>query len=59
MSWLLHHTGIDCIVLGASRIQHLEANLQACAEGPLPAEVVAACDAVWQDLRRPVPIYNR
>jgi aryl-alcohol dehydrogenase (NADP+) len=59
LNWLLHHTGVDCVVLGASRLEHLEANLKACDEGPLPPEAVAACDAVWQELRCGVPVYNR
>lgn len=59
LNWLLHHTPIDGIVLGASRPAHLEENLRACAEGPLPAEVVAGCDQVWSRLRGPVPKFNR
>ena len=36
LSWLLHHAGVDCMVLGASRMEQLAANLEACGEGPLP-----------------------
>lgn len=59
LNWLLHHTPIDCVILGASRLEQLRQNLAACEEGPLPAEVVGACDEVWGMLRGPVPIYNR
>lgn len=59
LNWLLHHSGIDTVVLGASRPEHLEINLKACGEGPLSAEAVKACDAVWKELRRAIPIYNR
>ncbi|MGH7995582.1 MAG: aldo/keto reductase, partial [Opitutaceae bacterium] len=59
LGWILHHTSADCVVLGASRLEQLRENLQAAAEGPLPAETVAACDAVWADLRGPSPKYNR
>ncbi len=59
MSWLLHHARADCIVVGASRVEQLEANIEAGGEGPLPAATVKACDVVWQEFRGPVPIYNR
>lgn len=59
LNWLLHHTAADCVVLGASRLEQLTQNLQACEEGPLPAKVVEACDQVWSELRGPAPIYNR
>jgi aryl-alcohol dehydrogenase-like predicted oxidoreductase len=59
LNWLLHHTMTDCIVLGASRMEQLAQNLQACEEGPLPAPVVEACDQVWRELRGPAPLYNR
>lgn len=59
LNWLLHHTPIDGVILGASRLEQLRQNLAACDEGPLPAEVVGACDEVWGMLRGPVPIYNR
>jgi 1-deoxyxylulose-5-phosphate synthase len=59
LNWVLHHTPVDCVVLGASKPAHLEENLRATAEGPLPAEAVAACDHVWSRLRGPSPNYNR
>jgi aryl-alcohol dehydrogenase-like predicted oxidoreductase len=59
LRWLLYHTSIDCVILGASnREQHLQ-NLDAADSGPLPAEAVQLCDAQWQILRGPVPQYNR
>ena len=59
LNWMLHHTPIDCVILGASREEQLEQNLAACDEGPLAPEAVAACDEVWRELRGPVPVYNR
>jgi aryl-alcohol dehydrogenase-like predicted oxidoreductase len=35
LNWLLHHTWIDCAVLGASRLEQLEENLRALDDGPL------------------------
>jgi aryl-alcohol dehydrogenase-like predicted oxidoreductase len=59
LSWLLHHTPTDCVILGASGSEQLAQNLAACDEGPLTPEAVSACDEVWMELRGPVPIYNR
>ena len=59
LNWLLHHTASDCVILGASRPEQLAQNLAACEEGPLPEDVVKACDEVWKELRGPIPVYNR
>jgi len=59
LNWLLHHTATDCVILGASKIEQLEQSLDALGHGPLTAETVAACDAVWQTLRGVTPKYNR
>jgi aryl-alcohol dehydrogenase-like predicted oxidoreductase len=58
-SWLLHHTASDCVILGASRPEQLAQNLAACEEGPLPEDVVKACDEIWKEFRGPIPVYNR
>lgn len=59
LNWLLHHTTTDCVILGASRLEHLAQNIQVCDEGPLPEAVVEACDQVWKKLRGASPTYNR
>jgi aryl-alcohol dehydrogenase-like predicted oxidoreductase len=59
LNWLLHHTMSDVVILGASSLAQLNENLAAGEEGPLPEDVVKACDQVWQDLRGPLPVYNR
>ena len=59
MNWLLHHTPIDCVILGASRIEQLEENVAALEDGPLGGETVSACDAVWARIRGVAPVYNR
>merc|ERR1711862_263340 len=51
LRWLLHHSLLapgDGIILGVSRTQHLVANLGAWRSGPLPAELVEACEAAWE-----------
>lgn len=59
LSWLLHHTASDCVILGASRMEQLNENLAALDDGPLHEDVLKACDEVWKNLRGPLPVYNR
>lgn len=59
LRWLLGREGVDALLLGASREEHLRANLAAAQAGALPGDVVAACDVVGARLRGPMPAYNR
>jgi len=59
LNWLYHHTASDCIILGASKVEHLEQNLAALKDGPLDAATLKACDHVWEELKGPTPKYNR
>ncbi len=57
--WLLGRPLVDSILLGASRLEQLEANLAAADGAPLDGDVLAACDGVWASLRGAAPSYNR
>jgi aryl-alcohol dehydrogenase (NADP+) len=59
LCWLLHHTAIECVILGASKLEQLKQNLAAAEEGALDAETLAALDKVWERLRGVTPKYNR
>ncbi len=59
LRWLLSRPTTDALLLGASRVSQLESNLDALRRGPLPQDVVAACDAVGARLRGPMPAYHR
>jgi aryl-alcohol dehydrogenase-like predicted oxidoreductase len=59
LNWLYHHTATDCIILGASKLEHLEQDLDVFRDGPLDPETLQACDKVWTALRGPTPKYNR
>jgi len=59
LNWLLEHTSIDCLVLGATGAEQLQQSLKAMEEGPLPEETLRACDQVWAQLRGVTPQYNR
>ncbi len=58
LRWLLSQPDVSCIILGASSPAQLDQNLAACS-GPLPEDVLEGCDAVWDELRGPIPDYNR
>jgi len=54
LRWLIHHSHLtsgDGIILGVSKNEHVVANLGAWLGGPLPAELLDACDAAWQASR--------
>jgi aryl-alcohol dehydrogenase-like predicted oxidoreductase len=58
--WLWSQPVVDAILLGASRLEHLEQNLAAAAvTQPLDADTLRRCDEVWDPLRGPAPAYNR
>ena len=59
LNWLYRHTATDCIILGASKVDHLEQDLKVLDDGPLDPETLQACDKVWSSLRGPTPKYNR
>lgn len=58
LRWLLSQPVVDSVILGVSNRGQLEENLR-LAEGHLEAEVLAACDGVWQRLRGDHFAYNR
>jgi aryl-alcohol dehydrogenase-like predicted oxidoreductase len=59
LRWVLSAPTTDALLLGASRLEQLEANLERLSRGPLPPDVVAACDEVGARLRGPMPDYHR
>jgi len=58
LQWLMSQSVVDAMILGASKLEHLENNIKA-AEGRLDAETLNACDAVWQHIRGGHFKYNR
>lgn len=57
--WLLSRPLVDSILLGASSLDQLEANLAAASGPPLGTDVLEACDGVRVALRGAAPAYNR
>ena len=59
-SWLLHHTPVNCVILGASRLEQLEENVAAFESAqPLSTNAQAVCEVIWNALRGVAPKYNR
>ncbi|KAK3331838.1 NADP-dependent oxidoreductase domain-containing protein [Cercophora scortea] len=55
LRWMVHHSalnikdgGNDGVIIGISRLEHLESNLDDLEKGPLPAAVVEALDYAWK-----------
>ncbi|WP_163167703.1 aldo/keto reductase [Arthrobacter sp. Alg241-R88] len=59
LRWLAYRDGVGSVLLGGSKVEQLRANIAAVANGPLPADVLEACEAVGGGLRGPMPAYNR
>jgi aryl-alcohol dehydrogenase-like predicted oxidoreductase len=59
LRWLSYRDGVGSVLLGGSKVEQLRMNIKAVADGPLPEDVVSACDAVGAQLRGPMPAYNR
>ncbi|MBI1353225.1 MAG: aldo/keto reductase [Acidobacteria bacterium] len=57
--WLLDQDHVDSVILGASKLEHLQANLRAAASAPLSEDIRRECDRIWMELRGPTPFYNR
>jgi aryl-alcohol dehydrogenase-like predicted oxidoreductase len=59
LRWLLSRPSTDAVLLGASRPSQLESNIAYLGRGPLPDDVLEACDRVGARLRGPMPDYHR
>ena len=60
--WLAHHSMLreergDGIIVGASKLDHLQQNLAALEKGPLPDETVKAFGEAWEICRADSPEY--
>jgi aflatoxin B1 aldehyde reductase len=62
LRWLVHHSKLDsdrgdAIIIGASSIAHLQHNLSAVKQGPLPQQVVEAINSASETVRPHWPSY--
>lgn len=56
LSWLVNHSLLDAglgdgIILGASRIEHLAQNMQACSHAPLDPSILDILDRGWEIIK--------
>jgi aflatoxin B1 aldehyde reductase len=52
LRWVLHHSALkaefgDGMIIGASSLEQLDANLKMCDAGPLPDDLVKVVEEVW------------
>ncbi|KAF2160515.1 hypothetical protein M409DRAFT_29135 [Zasmidium cellare ATCC 36951] len=55
LRYLTHHSALgkdDGIILGASSLEQMEQNLEACEGDPLPDVVVSAFETLWAEYRK-------
>jgi aryl-alcohol dehydrogenase-like predicted oxidoreductase len=58
LQWQMSQPVVDSMILGASKLEHLEHNIKA-AEGRLDEGTLKACDEVWKHIRGGHFAYNR
>jgi len=59
LNWLFRHTPADCVILGATSVEQLTANLKTLDGAPLSENALHAAGLVWETLKGPTPLYNR
>ena len=62
LRWLAHHSQLqadDGIILGFSKMEHFQANIDGVNGDPLHDDVVKAFDAAWDRIKSDCPKYNR
>ncbi|KAF3935806.1 hypothetical protein ABW19_dt0204681 [Dactylella cylindrospora] len=64
LRWMNHHSQLspefgDRVIIGASSEKHLRENLEDLEKGPLPEEVVEACDVAWSLVKAEAETYWR
>ena len=62
LRWIYHHSlldgsGHDGCIIGATRLKHLESNLEACNGGKLPEGLLGALNTAWDSARPDCPQY--
>ncbi|MBR3016532.1 MAG: aldo/keto reductase [Clostridia bacterium] len=60
--WMMNHSMLrgdrgDAVIIGASKLNHLQQNLSAVKNGPLPQEIAAAFEQAWQITKGDSPEY--
>lgn len=51
LRWIMNHSALrdgDAIIVGATRIDQLEANVEDAGKGPLEGDVLEAVEGLWK-----------
>lgn len=59
MRWIISTGNVNAVLLGFSRMAQLESNIATLDAGTLPADIMEACNAIWQKLSGARYNYNR
>jgi aryl-alcohol dehydrogenase-like predicted oxidoreductase len=59
LRWLVSQPGADAVLVGGDRVEHLANNLESLLKGPLPADVLRACQEISDPLKGVMPAYDR
>ncbi len=64
LRWLARHSNADAaagdgVIIGASKLEHAQANHRACLGAELPEGIVAAFQSAWEAVRPDCPKYFR
>ncbi|MCX7590681.1 MAG: aldo/keto reductase [Kiritimatiellae bacterium] len=64
LRWLIHHSCLqgdrgDGVIIGASRVTHVQQNLVACSGPPLPEDLLKSTEKAWGLVRAVCPKYFR
>jgi aflatoxin B1 aldehyde reductase len=63
LRWIYYHSQLkledgDAVILGASKTQHLESNLESIKKGPLPSDLVELLEEIWKEIKPDAPVYH-
>ena len=59
LRWCLDHSFVDSILIGISKMSHLENNTRIFEKPPLSEEAMKKCDEVWKEISGTRFAYNR
>jgi aryl-alcohol dehydrogenase-like predicted oxidoreductase len=59
LRWLVSKPTAGPILLGGSKVSHLQSNIAAISAGALDDDLVTACDDIGTALHGAMPNYNR
>lgn len=62
LRWLVHHSKLaddDGIIIGGSRVEHFQSNVDALNGEPLHEDVVKAFENAWDRIKSDYPKYHR